>query len=414
VHIAVLSDPANFHTQKWSLALQGAGAEVTIFSFSDYEYDQVPCVKIQPRYTVKGRVTYASYLYSADRLHKALLKHRVDIVNPINITPFGVWAARTGFRPMASIAMGADVLEYPPNRAETGIPYERSWSSVEDPGLLKQAVSSFKWYVFRHQVQDALNKSDFIIGDNLQLVQAVKEWFGIPAHKVSLNRWGIEEELFETSEARLNALREKFGIRPWQKVVLAPRGVKPVYQGDIVLQAYERLLRRGVRDLKLMLFSAGYDIPEKLDKRARALEAHFPNFYLERSQLPRTEVLELWSLVDVCISAPVYDGYSNALSEARYMGVVPIVNAIPANLELIEHLKNGWVVDPFTPEHLADAILAVTEKLDHYKQAFGPVNRDWILLNAHLQTNVRRFVRDCKKVVQQYRRKKGTGMLAGQ
>ncbi|MEZ4852576.1 MAG: glycosyltransferase [Bacteroidia bacterium] len=271
MHIAVLSDPANFHTQKWATALQRVGARVTIFSFSDYQMDDVECVKIPPGFTLNGNITYASYLYSTDKLLKEVKARKVDLLNPLNITPFGVWATRTGFEPVVSVAMGADILEYPPTRKESNIPDSRIWSSntTQSPGPIGKMVKDVKWRMFRNQVQEALHKSALITGDNIQLVQAIKNWFGIPEHKVKLNRWGIEEELFEVSEIQKQALREKFNIRDWQKVVLSPRGMKPVYQGDLILESFEMLLRRGVRDINMIMLSAGYDVPPKVAQKSK-------------------------------------------------------------------------------------------------------------------------------------------------
>ena len=407
MHIAVLSDPANFHTQKWATALQRVGARVTIFSFSDYQMDDVECVKIPPGFTLNGNITYASYLYSTDKLLKEVKARKVDLLNPLNITPFGVWATRTGFEPVVSVAMGADILEYPPTRKESNIPDSRIWSSntTQSPGPIGKMVKDVKWRMFRNQVQEALHKSALITGDNIQLVQAIKNWFGIPEHKVKLNRWGIEEELFEVSETQKQALREKFNIRDWQKVVLSPRGMKPVYQGDLILESFEMLLRRGVRDINMIMLSAGYDVPPKVAQKANELNKQFPNFHYVSEQLPREEVIALWSLVDAFISAPVYDGYSNAVSEGRYAGAIPIVNPIPANLELIRHKVNGWVVDPFTPQHLADALLEMLPVMDEYKDRFAGTNRKWILKHSHLDTNINIFYKDCRKVLNQYRRK---------
>ena len=167
--------------------------------------------------------------------------------------------------------------------------------------------------------------------------------------------------------------------------------MKPVYQGDLILESFEMLLRRGVRDINMIMLSAGYDVPADIQKKARELDQQFPNFNYVDKQLPREEVLELWSVVDAFISAPVYDGYSNAVSEGRYAGAIPIVNPIPANLELIRHKVNGWVVDPFTPEHLADALLEILPDMDDYKARFAPANRKWILKHSHLDTNIKSF-----------------------
>ncbi|MEM7375248.1 MAG: glycosyltransferase family 4 protein [Bacteroidota bacterium] len=401
MHIAVLSDPANFHTQKWVKALLDAGVRVTVFSFFDYQIPGVACVKIEPGYTLRGRLTYGSYLYTTDALKKALVEHKVDLVNPINITPFGVWASRAGVGPIVSIAMGADILEYAPTDDQR-IPPDRSWNSnnLGKTRMLNKAVYELKWRRFRKHVKHALETSDMIIGDNLELIKAMKNWFAIPQGKLRLNRWGIEEELFELSPKQEGDLRKKFQIRDWQRVIVSPRGLKPVYQGDLVLEAFERLLRRGVRDAKLIMLSAGYDVPQELDKKARELDQQFDNFYYESDLLKREEMCQLWMLADAIISVPVYDGYSNSLSEARYAGAIPIVNNIPAHREILTHDEHGWMVDPLSPEHLADAILEIMVNMDERKARYASKNRPWILEHAHLANNIRQFVEACKRILQ--------------
>lgn len=400
MHIGVLSDPNNFHTQKWTQALQAAGAKVTVFSLLKGEIPGVPCVHVSPNATLNGKLNYGSYLYSGAKLREALEKHKVDLINPINITPFAVWGMKSGFKPMVSIAMGADVLEYPPHFNHEQVDHSRPWNTNElHRGLISKVQYRVKWQMFRRYVQQALEASDLITGDNLELVKAVRDWFGIPNNKVKLNRWGIEPALFEVDEATRQRLRKKYGIRDWQKVVLSPRGMKPVYQADLILEAFSLLVKRGVRDLKLIMLSAGYDIPTELDRKALQLSDQFVNFHYERSLLPREEILQLWSIVDAFISAPVYDGYSNALAEGRFAGAIPIVNAIPAHKELIQHHYNGWVIDPFQPEHLADGMLEVMEEHAYWKEHFAPVNRTWILRNSVLETNVAEFLEDCQKVL---------------
>ena len=405
MHVAVLSDPSNFHTQKWAKALVNEGVQVTIFSFFDYCIPGIPCVKIEPTYTLGGRLTYGSYLYTTDPLKEALLAHKVDIVNPINITPFGVWATRAGVGPIVSIAMGADILEYAPKTSER-IPAARTWNSTSlgKSRVLNKALHGLKWRQFRKYVNQALEKSALITGDNLQLIKAMKDWFGVPQGKLRLNRWGVEEELFEATEAQLQALRTRFQIRDWQRVIVSPRGLKPVYQGDLVLEAYERLVRRGMRDAKLILLSAGYEMPTDLEKKARELHERFDNFHFESGLLTREEMCQLWSIADAIISVPVYDGYSNSLSEARYAGAIPIVNDIPAHQEIMKHDVHGWVVDPLTPEHLADAILDLLVDMDARKARYAEANLPWILQNALLSTNMQQFVRDCKRVLQKQKK----------
>lgn len=399
MHFAVLSDPNHFHTQKWVKGLLEAGQEVSVFSFEKGEIEGANCVRINPRFSRKGQATYLSFLFSGKALLKALQEHQIDILNPINMTPYGVWGRNAHFTPMVSIAMGADILEYPPKDLDL-LPESRRWEkqTTEVYGPLQGFISRLKRRFFRGQVQKALDASSLITGDNLLLVHAVREWFGIAEKKVHLNRWGIEEELFKMSAVEEKGLKEKFGIADGQRVVLSPRGLKPIYQGDIIIAAFEKLLKAGRKE-KYILLSAGYEIPQEVDEKAQRLSQAYPNFHYVRGLIPREEACKLWNLTDVFISAPIYDGYSNALSEGRFMGAVPIVNDIPATQELLVHKKNGWIVDPFEPQKLAEELEIVLEDVDEWKETFSAKNREWILANAHLKSNMKAFVEACEKLL---------------
>jgi len=407
MHIAVLSDPANFHTQKWAKALQAEGVRVTVFSFSDFQHPDFPCVQVKPRYRLGDRITYASYLRSGARLRQALQAHEVDLINPLNVTPFGVWAVRSGFRPMVAIAMGADILEYPPQRDTQALPHTRTWGSQQlESEPVGALVYSLKWQMFRNQVARTLRAADLITGDNLQLVQATRQWFGLPDAKVLLNRWGVEPDLFEPRPDVQARLRAHFDIRSWQRIVIAPRGLRPVYQGDVAFKAFELLVRRGTRDTKFIMLSAGYDAPPQLVEAARTLHTQFQNFHFEEGLIEREDMGQLWSLVDVVISIPVYDGYSNALSEARFAGAIPLVNDIPAHQEIMTPDVHGIFIDPLSPERLADRILEIRPDLDALKARMAPANARWIRRHAWLPNNIRHFVRQARQLVQSARMKK--------
>ncbi|MFK7972051.1 MAG: glycosyltransferase, partial [Bacteroidia bacterium] len=175
-------------------------------------------------------------------------------------------------------------------------------------------------------------------------------------------------------------------------VVLSPRGMKPIYQGELILEAYERLLNEGRKE-KFIMLSAGYAISKAAREHARNLSIRFPNFHYEAGVIPRERVLQLWSLVDAFISAPIYDGYSNALAEGRYAGAVPLVNAIPGNIEVVEHDTHGIIVDPFNANNLAVDLRHSLNNLDALKARFAPVNRSWIEANSMMDVNIQRFIK---------------------
>lgn len=402
MHFAVLAEPDSFHTQKWTQALLDAGQEVTVFSFSDKTVPDVSCVRVAPKFTFRGNITYFSYMGSGKRLREALLKENIDIVNPINVTPYSVWARKAKLRPMLSVAMGSDILEYPP-KSEEQISAERLWMRTQGGALgwLEKLQMPIKKWLFRREVRKALDASDFVTGDNMVLVDAVRNWFSVPVEKSRLNRWGIEPELFEMSKAAEEGIRKKYAILPGQPLLTSPRGIKAIYQGDIILDAIEKLLRAGkLAGTRILMLSAGYAVPADIEVKASQLEADFPQFSLIRTSIPREEMCLLWNLTDAFISAPVYDGYSNALSEGRYIGAVPIVNDTPATREVMIDGIHGKVVIPFTSENLAAEVEQVIDELDEWKKKVSAVNRGWVEKEATLSVNIRAFIEQAQELIE--------------
>lgn len=400
MHIGILSDPNNFHTRKWAKALQSQGAMVTVFSLDGGECGTVESVQIVAKGKQPGQFNYATYLQTGDLLAKALKKHGVEVVNALNITPFGVWAARSGFRPVIFSALGADILEYPPKGVQSDYLKSRSWANVDGKkGSLAAWKDRLLRNYYRKKVAEALKFADLITGDNQLLVDAMHDWFGVPKEKLRLLRWGVEPELFQATPQEHERVRQKFGIQPGQKVVLAPRGAKALYQADIILDAFEKILQSGRTDTRLLLFSAGYEISERVASKAAQLQKTYPHFQFVSGLIPREEMYVLWNLVDIMISAPVYDGYSAAVAEARYAGAIPLVNDIPGNREVIRHGENGWICADFNVDGLARDLNLLLDQLPAYKSKFAATNRAWIEQNSLVARNAEICLRWAEELV---------------
>jgi glycosyltransferase involved in cell wall biosynthesis len=398
MHLAVLSDPSNFHTRKWAQGLAQAGVQVTVFSYTPHTVPGVPCVQVPPPRGLGRRLHYGWYLWGGRVLREALEAHRVEVINPVNITPYGVWAARAGVRPVVSVAMGADVLSFGPP-VPPGLVYRNKHNPEGQASPVRWLAFHLRRRFYRHHVRRALAASDLVTGDNRVLTDALERYFDVPPERIRLNRWGLEPERLVPDPARIAALRTRFGLREGVPVVCSPRGVTAVYQGDVILAAFARLLDQGRTDVHYLMFSAGYGVPEGFRRAAATLQARHPGFGFSADVLDRTDMLQLWHLVDVFVSAPVYDGFSSAVNEGRYVGAVPVVNATAATHELFRHQVNGWLVDPFTPRMLAEALATVLNDLPRWKARFAPPNRRWVEENALLPPNIARFVTDCQMVL---------------
>lgn len=385
IRIGVLSLPENFHCLKWTRALQKAGAETVIFTLSDLKGEGI--VNLTPPVVWGGRYRFPSYLLTAQTLKKALISHNIDVLYAMHLTPFGVWARLSGFRPTIVAAMGADVFEYT-------TPQNRRWRETAlRPTLLDRLKENVSRPFYRKAVAETLRYADAITADNQPLIDEIVRFFGVSQKKTHLIRWGLDETVFETQAAASPAILKKFGAPPGSQIILSPRGAKPIYQTDIILRAIERFLDVSHQNIFFIVLSAGYEISPDIKKEALRLQKKYPNrFRFVENLLTAEETAALWQVTDAFISAPVYDGYSAAVSEGRFAGAVPIVNATPGALEIITDGQNGLVVEPFTAENLFQILLNVAPVLPELKQKFAPLNRKWIIQNGLLTQSAKDFL----------------------
>ncbi len=395
MHLGVLSRPSNFHAEKWASALARVGARVTLLTLdAPTAVAGVEVVQLKPPIVWGGRYRYPSYGLTSAALYQQLRRRGIDVLHPLHLTPFGTWAVQSGFTPTIAAAMGADVLEYPPRRGLEA--FERTWREAD-----RQHSAAQRWRAwllnryYRRQVAQVIARADLLTGDNLPLVEAMRDWFGAPMGKLRLLRWGLEPDRFASDADTQARVRERFGIAPHRRVVLSPRGANALYQGDVILGAFEALFERRLErlaDLHVIMLGAGYEVSSEVRRRAEALAAREANFSFVADQMPRQMVYDLWSVTDVFLSAPVYDGYSAAVAEGRYAGAIPVVNDIPGNREVITHGENGWIVDPFTVEGLTGALAEVIDRRAELRAQFGPRNRAWIEQHSLLDRNAARLV----------------------
>jgi glycosyltransferase involved in cell wall biosynthesis len=394
MRLALLSDPHNFHTQKWAMALVRAGADVRTFSFDPPAATGPPHTQLP----LKGKLNYAAYLHGGPALLAALKAHDIQVVNALNLTPFGVWAARSGFKPLILSAMGADVWEFLPGRLRPPGLAARSWDNLEGRSWNWQAQKArLLRPLYRRWVQQALAAADLITADNQPLIDALQAGFGVASDRVELLRFGLEPDLFVPDPALLADVLRRLGIPAGKRIVLSPRGLKSVYQADIILDGFQRVLATGRSDTCFVLLGAGYPVAPSLLAQAANAPQGLLRIITER--LSRAELAQLWNVVDIFVSAPVYDGYSAAVAEGRYAGAVPLVNAIPGNLEVIQHGDNGWICDPFNGGTLAAVLGQLLDAEPGWRRQVAGKNRAWIIQHSLVDPNAERLLTLAERLI---------------
>lgn len=402
MRIGLLSEPSNFHTRKWAENLSKSGAEVIIFSFEAYpNFEGVQCVQITPPLTYKNKENALSYLLSGKRLRKALNTWKIDIVFAINVTPFGIWVLNSGFSPFICFAIGADILEFPPDFYKLSDLNSRGWSNQKlELSFVSGVIKKIRYHYYRYWVSKVLRSASLILGDNYVLTDAIQQWFNIPEIAVRMVRGGVEPELFNVSQDLLNATKKNFRIPENKIIVLIPRGMKLIYQTDIILKGVMKFLDTGAGNVYFIILSSSYETPEEVAILIRELENKYPeSVFFQETLIDRKAMYPLWCLTDIFISAPIYDGYSAVVAEGRYAGAIPVVNDTPATRELLTDDKDAWIVSPFTPENLLSALLALTNNLEAYKLRFSKKNKQWIQEHSLMQDSVKLLIKECENIL---------------
>lgn len=400
--IAILNDPYNFHTQKWAVNLQKVGLEVLVVSFEKADNSlPFPYLQLPIPWALSEKSSLLHYLVSGKSLYKILKSKQIDCLFAINLSPCGILARRSGFHPTISFAVGADVLEFPPDLRQSPMHQNRTWIQQEQrpQGFLSKIKLRFRYTFLKGQVREVVHFSDYLIADNQVLIDALGQWFGAESRKLRLIRGGVEPEFFEATAAEIAALKAKFRLPEDKKIVLCPRGMKPIYQTDIVLEGVAAYLEQGGQGLFFLFLGTYESVSASMKNKLLALAESYPDaIHLHEAVVNRKEMSKLWMMTEAFISAPIYDGYSASVAEGRFVGAIPIVNDTAATRELFQHRHNAWIVDPFEGEQVRKALVELQTDWEGWHQRFRQINQNWIAQHSLMEESARQFKELCGEV----------------
>ncbi|MCS7297958.1 MAG: glycosyltransferase [Bacteroidia bacterium] len=370
MRVAIIGSSRDIHVRRWGQALAQAGAEVLYVGIEPDPEESLPYFCIGPPVT---RPRLLDFLRRRRALREFLEEKKVEVAHPIYLTPAGIWVWSSGFRPYVVFTMGADVLEYGPAPP----PLHRCWTlQGRVPTLIDYGTVLLRRWLLPSLLYPTLRQSLLILGDNYELCLS--------------NKFFVKEKKYIELPTGIESMAEG-AAEEGERWILSPRGATLLYQADIILAGYYQYLQRGGR-YPLALLAGPYPIHPTVANYVRLIESHFPNMiYFFIKKIPKDEMTQVWARTVAFISAPVYDGYSYAVAEGRLVGALPIVNAIPAHLEVLTHGYNAWFVEPFTPEGLCEALFVV-ESLLKGPPFWRQPNAEWIQRFSALDRNAQLFL----------------------
>jgi glycosyltransferase involved in cell wall biosynthesis len=214
-----------------------------------------------------------------------------DLVHAHYLPEYGWMAAREGLRPLVCSAWGSDVF------ALRGINRPRARTALDAAGM--------------------------VFADSQHLARAASELARSPV-RVEVVRWGLDLDAFAPGDR--TAAREALGIPAEGPLVASVRGLKPVYNPELLLEAFARV-RAGRPDARLLLKHPLADTPPSV---ARTIERlGLADGVIVLGSVAAERLPDVYRAADVVVSLASSDSSPRSVWEAIACGRPAIVSDLP-------------------------------------------------------------------------------------
>jgi L-malate glycosyltransferase len=356
------------HTRRWLRVFRDRGHDVHALSFYPPR-DPLEGVRhhfLRPAAHAGGRGRQPSLVGfargtippSAERLLQAVryvragLKAAVRAIDPLVfhahfVVEHGFYGAFAGFHPYVVSAWGSDLFRAPNTLAG-------------------------RW-IARY----ALGRADLVTTHDSAL-GARAAGLGVRPDRLAVIRLGIDDLFFETAGRSANERRPD----DQPPTVMSDRALEPLYNVDLVIQAFARLRQR-VPTARLLVANDGSQ-RAALEGLAARLGLGGSVEFLGRLAAP--DLRDALARSHVYVSVPASDALSLSTMEAMAVGAFPVVSDLPSQ-EWIVHRINGLRVPVRSVSALADSLRLALTDTGLRQRAVEP-NREKVWQEGRLETNM--------------------------
>jgi glycosyltransferase involved in cell wall biosynthesis len=240
----------------------------------------------------------------------------------------GTMALLSGVRPLVVTVMGGDVL------------------AEQHPGGLPARE--------RRATRRILEAADLVLVKSEALRPVVAEMGRLRA-RVETVRWGVDPAVFRRDPEAAGRLRRGLGLADSDRVVLSPRLLAPLYNGELIVEAMAEVVRQ-VPAAVLLLTEYGADAAyrDRLARRAEALGLAGRIRWL--GAVAHRDMPALYSLAEAIVSVPSSDGLPQSLFEAMACGTPAVLGRLRAYEEVVRDGDTALLAD-LSADAIARALL---------------------------------------------------------
>jgi L-malate glycosyltransferase len=300
LRLVFLADPNSIHTRRWLGFFADRGHEVHLLVPSGDEMHESPSPGVHvrrflawPRIPIRG----APRLVTSLSLRLALLRLRPDVLHAHFLERYGWAAALSGFGPYVVTVWGSDVFVGPTKSRSARVWARRTLAGA----ALVTAVS------------EDLARGAVDLGARPEFVRIIQ--------------FGFDPDLFSPGPAPAD-LRAELGL-DGRRVVLSPRGLRPIYRHEIVVRAMAGL----PDDAVLLLLDYGPDPDYAAMIRGLVIELGLEDRVRLVPPVEHDRMPDLYRLADVVVSMPRTDAFAVTTMEAMACGTPVVLGDLPSARE---------------------------------------------------------------------------------
>ncbi len=270
-------------------------------------------------------------------IRKIISENKIDIIHSLYAVPYSFWAYKLNFQKHIITTRGSDVL----------VDYAQTFNNYKN---IKEQVSK---RILKKLFQNTLKKGNFITSTSTKQQEVIQKFIDNP-DKLVLIRTGVDVDFFESNYTLL-----KKTTPPEQITILSPRLIKPLYNIDIIIKAFNKIVHDFNKlNFKLVLINY-FANPEYL----ASIKTQIKNSNLEKyidilNAQDQLGMLQQYKNADLVVMLPSSDGVPVSGIETMLAKKPLLLGNIQYDSDIF-NTHTTWKVNTQSPEEIANKILEI-------------------------------------------------------
>jgi len=319
LRILFVANPSSVHTQRW-VSWFAKRHDVLLYGYPavDPKTWTHPDIKLAPTMP-SGTVPVWTTIKIVRHLRGVIRDFKPDIIHSHYLVPRTWLVAATGFHPTVATAWGSDILQ----------------------------TTRFQRYMNRW----ALKRTDLATSDSADAVRILNTIRG-QGLKTELIQFGVDTERFRIAQP-VNDLRSAWNIPAHAKLVVSPRILRPLYNGQTIARSFISIANEHP-DVFLVFLAYNADASYLESVKQILDKAHLMDRVRFIPSIPHDQMPDLYQSANIVVSVPDSDTTPVTLLEAMACGAMCISTDLPSIREWVSN--PNFLVPPKHHEQLVAAL----------------------------------------------------------